>query len=440
MSNKRTRGYVNQDPPQTARSKRQRLNKQGESSTARAAMTSPVCMEVIEDAASTHDTQEEAVYVNSLRRLLVERLKDEEEFERLTMYARDVRFDANAGKPKWELGRLVLDMLHCPMRMNEKVLYMLYFAAVNRCGIKRLWGPLLDELSAKVRVLGSLSPSWSHSTVAKKTTKGAQAEGKLQPFKMAYDVSKKIFNYESLQGLYELIDMALGPLADTKDWRAFIISYLNCLELLTMDRDYQDGEIDKLERRCDKMFTCLITTIGGLESVTNYFHYVGSGHVVCMIRMYGNLWRYRNEGVEAFNNIVSLRHNKFNQQGGARKTCKGMPKQLCPEFWSLGQWLARWSMWNLGYGDAMDPERRREEPSTPPAESVDGGSNLSDCATDVSYRLESCYSCNTSDDDFGSESDESGYNSQDFELSTPFDMSMIDCRNHNLYARSCHRQ
>jgi hypothetical protein len=87
-----------------------------------------------------------------------------------------------------------------------------------------------------------------------------------------------------------------------------------------------------MERRCDKMYTCWITTIGGLESVTNYFHYVGSGHVVCMIRMYGNLWRYRNEGVEAFNNIVSLRHNKFNQQGGARKTCKGMPKQLCPEF------------------------------------------------------------------------------------------------------------
>ena len=102
ISNNRTRGYVNQDPPQTARSKRQRLNKQGESSTARAAMTSPVCMEVIEDAASTHEKQEEAVYVNSLvRRLLVERLKDEEEFERLTMYARDVRFDANAGNPKW---------------------------------------------------------------------------------------------------------------------------------------------------------------------------------------------------------------------------------------------------------------------------------------------------------------------------------------------------
>jgi hypothetical protein len=150
---------VSLDQFQTAGNKRQRLNKRGESSTARA-MTSPVCMEVILDGASTHETREKDVYVTSLRRLLVERLKDEEEFERLTIYARDVRYDANGGKPKWELGRLVLDMLHCPMRMNEKVLCMLYFAVVNRCGTKRLWAPLLDELSAKVRLIGSLPPSF----------------------------------------------------------------------------------------------------------------------------------------------------------------------------------------------------------------------------------------------------------------------------------------
>ncbi len=170
ISNIRTIGDVNLDQTQTARNKCQRQNKRGESNTARG-MTSPVCMEVILDGASTHERRENDVYVTSLRRLLVERLKDEEEFERLTMYARDVRFNANGGKPKWELGRLVLDMLHCPMRMNEKFLYMLYFAAVNRCGTKRLWGPLLDELSAKVRLIGSLSPSWSHSTVAKKTVR-----------------------------------------------------------------------------------------------------------------------------------------------------------------------------------------------------------------------------------------------------------------------------
>ncbi len=46
-----------------------------------------------------------------------------------------------------------------------------------------------------------------------------------------------------------------------------------------------------LERRCRKMYTILVTKIGGLEGVTNYFHYVGSGHVVSMCRMWGNLWK-----------------------------------------------------------------------------------------------------------------------------------------------------
>ncbi len=72
-----------------------------------------------------------------------------------------------------------------------------------------------------------------------------------------------------------------------------------------------------------------------------------------MAREYGNLWRYRNEGVEAFNKIVSLRYNKFNKRGGYKKTRAGDLKRKCNEFWSLGQWLGRWSLWHLGYADAM---------------------------------------------------------------------------------------
>ena len=55
-----------------------------------------------------------------------------------------------------------------------------------------------------------------------------------------------------------------------------MISYLNCLEYLTLHRDYKEGDIDELDRRCKKMYTLLVTKIGGLEGVTNYFHYVVS--------------------------------------------------------------------------------------------------------------------------------------------------------------------
>ena len=83
-----------------------------------------------------------------------------------------------------------------------------------------------------------------------------------------------------------------------------------------------------------------------------------------MVRCYGNLWRFRNEAVEAFNAIVSLRHNENNKKGGYKKTRKGDPVRKCAEFWSLGQWLlGRWSLWQLGYADNMT--RSTGDMSTP---------------------------------------------------------------------------
>ncbi len=105
------------------------------------------------------------------------------------------------------------------------------------------------------------------------------------------------------------------------------------MEFLTLSRDYVPYEIDELDVCCKKMYYLLVTTIGG--------------HVVWMVRLHGNLWRFRGEGVEAFNSIVSLRHNKNNKKGEYKKTRKGDPIRKCPEFWSLGQWLGRWSLWAM---------------------------------------------------------------------------------------------
>ncbi len=99
---------------------------------------------------------------------------------------------------------------------------------------------------------------------------------------MDYEASKHIFNYANIEALYEVINIAVGVNTTTNaNWRFFMISYLNCLELLTLHRDYKPGEVDDLERRCKQLYTALVTKIGGgVEGVTNYFHYVGSGHVV----------------------------------------------------------------------------------------------------------------------------------------------------------------
>jgi hypothetical protein len=48
---------------------------------------------------------------------------------------------------------------------------------------------------------------------------------------------QKIFNYEQKDALHELIDIPLDPNIDKSD-RCFFITYLNCIELLTLSRDY----------------------------------------------------------------------------------------------------------------------------------------------------------------------------------------------------------
>jgi hypothetical protein len=220
--------------------------------------------------------------------VLVERLKLEEEYERLQMYSCDTRFDSVVVPTKLDLGRVILDMLHCPMRMNEKVLYMLYFAAMNRLPHKSDWEPVFDSMTNIVRRIGDLPPSWSHTYKTKKSKTDAILKHKLEVFHMDYEASKQIFNYANTEALYEVIDIAVVVNTNTNaNWRFFMISYLNCLELLTLHRDYKPGEVDDLELRCKQMYTALVTKIGGIEGVTNYFHYVGSGHVVWMCRKWG---------------------------------------------------------------------------------------------------------------------------------------------------------
>jgi hypothetical protein len=428
--------------------------------------------------------ERENAYITSLRKILIRRLMDEEELERLTMYARDRRFTDDVNRPKWEPHRILIDMLHCLMRMHEKVLFLIYFAAMNRLsGNSQRLLETLDSLSAKTRVIAKLPPKWTHTL-----DKDKKGNTKLLPFKMNYDTSKKIFNLMTLHGLYELIDIAVVSEEDNKKWRAFIVSYLNCMEKVTSSKEYTPKDIDELDVLCKKMYHLLVTTIGGLEACTNYFHIIGSGHVVWMAREYGNLWRYRNEGVEAFNNIVSLRYNKFNKRGGYKKTRAGDEKRKCKEFWSLGQWLGRWSLWHLGYADAMQHERHNmsddmeenlcEDMESDATYQREDDSDSSSCGSDVNIddyesdamtfrRTSSGVTVfdsisedddeethfngvwYTSSNDIDSECDgdfsSGGYTTDEFDaplnervgLTTPFNLSTRESRAHKLYDRAC---
>ncbi len=328
------------------------------------------------------------------------------------MYRRDARFavDESTGDFKLQLDRTVIDMLHCPMRTNEKVLNLLYDEILNgktknevngprRGGKKKkqvlgdaavgqqvakmfvsehglpdlyrgvvaafaeerngqlysvvyddgdtedlnamefgeanafaallekdksndelrlqklekkIVSPRLLELTDVIRVLGSLGDGWTHQWEDDNTKA-------LKKIKLPFDQSKKIFKVDHLAALQAAVDIAVSETRPEHrgHWKTFLEHYVHMTKTLTKSEDYVEADIDALEIRIENCYAALMQ-IAGMKGCTNYFHLLGSGHIILLTRRYGNLWRWRNEGAESQNGTLSLRYNKFNNRGGKK--------------------------------------------------------------------------------------------------------------------------
>ena len=397
-----------------------------------------------------HDLVQRKVNVRKMgdlqmRNTLEAILREEEEYGYLTMYRRDKRFCDVDGysSHKLKMDRTIIDMLHCPMRMHEKVLNLLYTEILNgktknevnatrhskvylpplgvaaigeRIGkdfenddgevelfigtvtaflpddstglyaityedgdteemecedyveahefglaltfvgdkeknvdkkLKATLRPALEELTEVIRELGSLGETWTHQWREDKTKS-------LKKIALPLDQSKKIFKVSQLEGLTRAVYIAIPESKPylRAGWVAFLTEYVNAIEILTKSEEYKPGEVDILEGYIERAYKHLLQ-IAGIEGLTNYFHYFGSGHIVWLTRTYGNLWRYRNEGVESMNGVLSLRYNKFNNRGGNKGSNLDGNNEKCDAFEVLGSWMARLIMWQLGLADEM---------------------------------------------------------------------------------------
>jgi hypothetical protein len=213
--------------------------------------------------------------------------------------------------------------------------------------LKATLRPALDELTNVIRELGSLGESWTHQW-----NEGNKKS--LKKIALPLDQSKNIFKVEQLEGLKRAVYIAVPagkPDLRTK-WVDFLREYVHAIELMTKSVDYEPADIDTLEGYVDRAYGKLLQ-IAGIEGLTNYFHYFGSGHIVWMTRIHGNLWRHRNEGAEAMNGVLSLRYNKFNNRGGNKGRSKDGINEKCDAGEVLGSWLSRLIMWQLGLGEKL---------------------------------------------------------------------------------------
>jgi hypothetical protein len=196
--------------------------------------------------------------------------------------------------------------------------------------------------------MGDLGATWSHQWEESK-------KKALKKIKLPFDQSKKIFKPEQLENLKSAVDIAV-PAARIEhrwNWKEFLCLYVSIMATLTKSEDFTKEEMDTLEDTITKGYAMLMK-VAGMKACTNYFHLLGSGHVIWLTRRYGNLWRWRNEGAEAQNSVLSLRYNKFNNRGGNKGNSANKDvKEKCFPFWVLGAWMARLTMWQLGFGKAL---------------------------------------------------------------------------------------
>jgi hypothetical protein len=271
-----------------------------------------------------------------LRLQLRDILQVEQEYTRMTLHMKDDRFSASHPSAK-SIGvdRLVLCLLHLPMRTHEKVLtLLLQLACHSRTSSKST--PILDEMVAIIRRLGNLKSTWTYTW--------NKASTSVEKVKLHWDQSKRIFTDNNMGALTSLVHVAITDPLERANWVRFLKKYIDLIGLLTVSRDYRNEDLVLLEQYQNETYELLKAHCGGIDAITNYFHYLGAGHVLWMCRRYGNIWRYRNEGAEAYNKNLSKRCNMFNSSGN-RGNVAGRGNVLPIEV--LGKWMGRYAMWQL---------------------------------------------------------------------------------------------
>ncbi|KAJ1448621.1 hypothetical protein M885DRAFT_623260 [Pelagophyceae sp. CCMP2097] len=105
-------------------------------------------------------------------------------------------------------------------------------------------------------------------------------------------------------------------------------------------------EIDEVSTLCSATYGKYLDTFG-YEGLTNYWHIIGSCHLVYYLRNYGSLYRYQNQGWEHMNHLLKCFFFTRTQRGG-RNGAGARSSRVR----AAGKWMQRRLMWLCDFVDA----------------------------------------------------------------------------------------
>jgi hypothetical protein len=231
-------------------------------------------------------------------------------------------------------------ILHLENWCGEKIIKLLLIEGFNSFdGNTKAQDKFLDDFTNLVNTSILGSPDRIANWNMKKASKSKDGKTMINDQTMRNThVRKFISKFETLS------DFALPNHAVRREkWNKCISLYREVLVLLKQREDFTDEEIETFQDKCDEFYDGWIDLLGK-DGVTNYFHMFGAGHLAYYLREWRNLWRYSQQGWEAFNAKFKTYFFRATQRGGSGGG-PGCHAKKQSRLQPIGRWLQRKLYW-----------------------------------------------------------------------------------------------
>jgi hypothetical protein len=114
--------------------------------------------------------------------------------------------------------------------------------------------------------------------------------------------------------------------------------------------DLTDEEIEQCQDYADKFYAQRIELFG-YDGITNYIHMIGAGHFKHFLVKYRNLYRFSQQGWEAYNHLIKSFYYRRTQRGGAKgRSGEFKVSKMEP----IAKWIVRKLFWQQGLETELD--------------------------------------------------------------------------------------
>jgi hypothetical protein len=141
-------------------------------------------------------------------------------------------------------------------------------------------------------------------------------------------------------------DIAEASQEDPIRWKAALPLIRSAMQKVRSRKEFTNDMISSFQQDVDGFFQIWVD-LHGLEGVSNYIHFLGSGHISVYLHEWKNLYRHSQQGWEALNKLIKTFYYRRTQRGGASNQGKGRKSKLLP----IARWLQRRAIWLVGYNE-----------------------------------------------------------------------------------------